>query len=236
MSIPKLSVSNPVLSNLLMIMIIALGVYAWVTLPRDLIPEIVTYTVRIGTLYPGASAEEVEKLVTVRIEEEIENVDQIDLITSSSSEGRSEIMVRFEEISDRDFDKRIQDLRNAVDRIKDLPTQILDDPEVTDLDVGSGFPMITVTIAGVLTESQMKSVAEKLEKRISSIKGVSNIRIAGIREREIWVEVDPDRLKAYNLVADQVTLALSQRNLNLPAGMLEVGQSEFLVRTMGEFQ
>ena len=236
MSIPKLSVSNPVLSNLLMIMIIALGVYAWVTLPRDLIPEITTYTVRIGTLYPGASAEEVEKLVTVRIEEEIENVDQIDLITSSSSEGRSEIMVRFEEISDRDFDKRIQDLRNAVDRIKDLPTQILDDPEVTALDVGSGFPMITVTIAGVLTESQMKSVAEKLEKRISSIKGVSNIRIAGIREREIWVEVDPDRLKAYNLVADQVTLALSQRNLNLPAGMLEVGQSEFLVRTMGEFQ
>ena len=79
MSIPKLSVSNPVLSNLLMIMIIALGVYAWVTLPRDLIPEIITYTVRIGTLYPGASAEEVEKLVTVRIEEAIENVDQIEL-------------------------------------------------------------------------------------------------------------------------------------------------------------
>ncbi|MDP7278947.1 MAG: efflux RND transporter permease subunit, partial [Candidatus Poribacteria bacterium] len=75
MSIPKISVSNPVLSNLLMIMIIALGVYAWITLPRDLIPEIITYTVRIGTLYPGASAEEVEKLVTVRIEEEIENVD-----------------------------------------------------------------------------------------------------------------------------------------------------------------
>ena len=77
MSIPKLSVSNPVLSNLLMVVITALGVYAWVTLPRDLIPEIVTYTARISTFYPGASAETVEKLVTARIEDAIEKVDQI---------------------------------------------------------------------------------------------------------------------------------------------------------------
>ena len=77
MSIPKLSVSNPVLSNLLMVVITALGVYAWVTLPRDLIPEIVTYTARISTFYPGASAETVENLVTARIEDAIEKVDHL---------------------------------------------------------------------------------------------------------------------------------------------------------------
>ena len=236
MSIPKLSVSNPVLSNLLMVVITALGVYAWVTLPRDLIPEIVTYTARISTFYPGASAETVEKLVTARIEDAIEKVDQIDLITSKSSEGRSDISVQFEEISDRDFDKRIQDLRNAVDRIKDLPSELLDQPEVVAVDISNGVPMVTVAVSGNLDESQMKLAAEALEKQIIKIDGVSNIQVAGVRDREIWVEVDPDRLKSYNLVAEQVSLALSQRNLNLPAGVLEVGQSEFLVRTMGEFR
>ena len=236
MSIPKLSVSNPVLSNLLMVVITALGVYAWVTLPRDLIPEIVTYTARISTFYPGASAETVEKLVTARIEDAIEKVDQIDLITSKSSEGRSDISVQFEEISDRDFDKRIQDLRNAVDRIKDLPSELLDQPEVVAVDISNGVPMVTVAVSGDLDESQMKLAAEALEKQIIKIDGVSNIQVAGVRDREIWVEVDPDRLKSYNLVTEQVSLALSQRNLNLPAGVLEVGQSEFLVRTMGEFR
>ena len=236
MSIPKLSVSNPVLSNLLMVVITALGVYAWVTLPRDLIPEIVTYTARISSFYPGASAETVEKLVTARIEDAIEKVDQIDLITSKSSEGRSDISVQFEEISDRDFDKRIQDLRNAVDRIKDLPSELLDQPEVVAVDISNGVPMVTVAVSGNLDESQMKLAAEALEKQIIKIDGVSNIQVAGVRDREIWVEVDPDRLKSYNLVAEQVSLALSQRNLNLPAGVLEVGQSEFLVRTMGEFR
>ena len=236
MSIPKLSVSNPVLSNLLMVVITALGIYAWVTLPRDLIPEIVTYTARISTFYPGASAETVEKLVTARIEDAIEKVDQIDLITSRSSEGRSDISVQFEEISDRDFDKRIQDLRNAVDRIKDLPSELLDQPEVVAVDISNGVPMVTVAVSGNLDESQMKLAAEALEKQIIKIDGVSNIQVAGVRDREIWVEVDPDRLKSYNLVTEQVSLALSQRNLNLPAGVLEVGQSEFLVRTMGEFR
>ena len=236
MSIPKLSVSNPVLSNLLMVIITALGVYAWFTLPRDLIPEIVTYTARISTFYPGASAETVEKLVTAQIEDAIEKVDQIDLITSKSSEGRSDISVQFEEISDRDFDKRVQDLRNAVDRIKDLPNELLDQPEVVAVDISNGVPMVTVAVSGNLDESQMKLAAEVLEKQITKIDGVSNIQVAGVRDREIWVEVDPDRLKSYNLVAEQVSLALSQRNLNLPAGVLEVGESEFLVRTMGEFR
>ena len=236
MSIPKLSVSNPVLSNLLMVIITALGVYAWFTLPRDLIPEIVTYTARISTFYPGASAETVEKLVTAQIEGAIEKVDQIDLITSKSSEGRSDISVQFEEISDRDFDKRVQDLRNAVDRIKDLPNELLDQPEVVAVDISNGVPMVTVAVSGNLDESQMKLAAEVLEKQITKIDGVSNIQVAGVRDREIWVEVDPDRLKSYNLVAEQVSLALSQRNLNLPAGVLEVGESEFLVRTMGEFR
>ena len=94
MSIPKMSVNNPVLANLLMIIIILFGGYAWINLPRELTPEIALQTVTVTTLYPGASPEEVEKLVTAPIEDAIEeNVSKINLLLSNSSEGRSVITV-----------------------------------------------------------------------------------------------------------------------------------------------
>ena len=122
MSIPKLSVSNPVLANLLMIVIIVFGVYAWIVLPRELTPEISFQSATVTTFYPGASSEDVEKLVTTPIEDAIEeNVNKTDIIVSISSEGRSLITVQFEEISEREFDKEFQNLRMTVDRVKQSP-------------------------------------------------------------------------------------------------------------------
>ena len=137
MTIPKISVQNPVLSNLLMILIIIFGILAWIELPRALAPEITIYSARIVTFYPGSSPEEVEKLITAPIERSIEGVDQIDLVISTSSEGRSEITVQFEEMSDREFDKRLQDLQTAVDRVQDLPEQLSNDPEVIEVEISS---------------------------------------------------------------------------------------------------
>ena len=237
MSIPKLSVSNPVLSNLLMIVIIIFGVYAWIVLPRELTPEISFNSATVTTFYPGASSEDVEKLVTVPIEDVIEeNVNKIDIVLSVSSEGRSLITVQFEEISEREFDKEFQNLRTAVDRVNDLPTEILDEPQVQELDISTGFPMLTIVVGGEISEDQMKEIAESLKDEILEIRNVSAVRLAGVREREIWVEVDPDQLKAYNLPIEAVISALRTHNLNLPAGTLEMGASEYLVRTMGEFK
>ena len=236
MTIPKISVQNPVLSNLLMILIIIFGVFAWIELPRDLAPEITIYSARIVTFYPGASPEEVEKLITAPIERSIEGVDQIDLVISTSSEGRSEITVQFEDMSDREFDKRLQDLQTAVDRVQDLPEQLSNDPEVIEVEISSRIPLITIAIAGQTDESSMKKIAENLKDAILLIPDIADVRLVGIRDRQIWVEVDPDRLKAHNLPIDQIVAALRGRNLNLPAGTLEVGSSEFLVRTMGEFE
>ncbi|MCH8294730.1 efflux RND transporter permease subunit [Candidatus Poribacteria bacterium] len=236
MSIPKLSVSNPVLANLLMVAVIAFGIYAWIVLPRELTPEVKLFIAQITTIYPGASPEEVEKLITAPIEEEIESVSKIDYILSASSEGRSIITVQFEELSDREFDKRFQDLRSAVDRVSDLPDEILEEPNVLEIDMSSGFPMVTVVVGGVISEEQMKEIAENLRDEILDIKNIAAVRLAGVREREIWVEVDPDRLKAYHISLPEIISALKSHNLNLPAGTLEVGKSEYLVRTMGEYR
>ncbi|MDE0397642.1 MAG: efflux RND transporter permease subunit [Candidatus Poribacteria bacterium] len=236
MSIPKMSVNNPVLANLLMIIIILFGGYAWINLPRELTPEIALQTATVTTLYPGASPEEVEKLVTTPIEDAIEeNVNKINLLLSNSSEGRSIITVDFEEMGDREFDKELENLRTAVEQVNELPEEILEDPQVLELDVSSGFPMLTVVVGGDISESQMRDIAENLKDEILDIKNIAAVRIAGLREREIWVEVNPDRLKAYQLPIAAVITALGASNLNLPAGTMELGNTEFMVRTMGEF-
>ena len=236
MSIPKLSVKNPVLANLIMVFIIGFGLYSWVVLPRELTPEITLYTAQITTIYPGAAPETVEKLVTAPIETEIESVNKVDYIVSTSSEGRSIITVQFEEMNDREFGKQFQNLRAAVDRVNDLPDEILAEPDVVEMDISSGFPMLTVAIGGSISEEQMREIAENLKDEILAIRNIATVRIAGVREREIWVEVDPDRLKAYQLPITEVINALKSHNLNLPAGTLEIGTSEYLVRTMGEYQ
>ena len=190
----------------------------------------------VTTLYPGASPEEVEKLVTAPIEEAIEeNVSKINLMLSTSSEGRSIISVDFEEMSDRDYDKEIENLRTAVEQVNELPAEILDDPKVEELDVSSGFPMLTIVVGGSISETQMRDIAENLKDEILDIKNIASVRIAGLREREIWIEVNPDRLRAYQLPIATVITALRASNLNLPAGTMELGNTEFMVRTMGEF-
>lgn len=236
MSIPKISVNNPVLANMLMIIIIIFGLYAWITLPRELTPEIALQSATVTTLYPGASPEEVEKLISAPIEDAIEeNVNRINLMLSTSSEGRSIITIDFDEMSDREFDKEMENLRTAVDGVNDLPEEILDEPKVLELDIASGFPMLTIVVGGSITENQMREIAENLKDEILEIKNIASVQIAGLREREIWIEVNPDRLKAYNLPIAAINMALQLENINLPAGTLEIGNTEFMVRTMGEF-
>lgn len=231
-----MSVNNPVLANMLMIIIIAFGMYAWINLPRELTPEIALQTATVTTLYPGASPEEVEKLISAPIEDAIEeNVNKINLLLSNSSEGRSIITIDFEEMSDREFDKELENLRTAVEQVNELPEEILEDPQVVELDVSSGFPMLTIVVGGDISESQMRDIAENLKDEVLDIKNIASVQIAGLRDREIWIEVDPDRLKAYQLPIAAVINALGASNLNLPAGTMELGNTEFMVRTMGEF-
>ena len=89
---------------------------------------------------------------------------------SNSSEGRSVITIDFEEMSDREFDKELENLRTAVEQVNDLPEEILEDPQVVELDVSSGFPMLTIVVGGDISESQMRDIAENLKDEVLDIK------------------------------------------------------------------
>ena len=136
MNIAKLSVNNPVTANTSMLAIILLGFFALTSLPREFLPDVNFNMVMIITAYPGTSPEEMEKLITKPIEDDIKDVNKIDFISSKSSEGLSTIFVKFEDMSDNEFKIILQDIRSAVDNVSDIPDDA-EDTVVMDMATGA---------------------------------------------------------------------------------------------------
>jgi len=218
-----------------MLTILVVGTYCLITLPRAANPEFSFNWAFIITVYPGTASEEIEQLITEPVEEAIEDIEKIDLITSSSTEGVSVISVKFEQnISDNEFDKRFQDLRVAVDKVS-IP-EGAEEPDVMSIDSSHMLPMLNVVVSGGLPEKQLRDIADDLESAIQEIKGVATITMAGIRDREIWVEVEPERLDSLNLTLSHIVGVLSAQNVNIPGGTIKSGRAEYLLRTLGQFQ
>jgi len=233
MWLAKFSVRNPVLVNLIMVAVIVGGTLSLISLPRELMPDMSLNWVFITTSYPGVAPEEIEKLITIPIEDEVSDVDDIDLISSVSSEGLSFISINFEDMSDDEFDKRFQDVRQEMDKVTDLPEEA-EDPALLDFGTADFIPLVAVVLSGNISEFEMKKIAEDMRDDLLDIENVGRVELSGIRDREIWVEADPNRLNAYNLALTQVISAIRNQNLNVPGGVIKMGRTEFIVRTIGE--
>ncbi|MBW2057069.1 MAG: efflux RND transporter permease subunit [Deltaproteobacteria bacterium] len=222
-------VRNSVFVNLLMMVILVAGVLTYLSITREMFPEFSLDSIAIRTEYPGASPQEVEKLITIKIEDEIADIDGVDNIYSESQEGFSLITV---EVSDyADLNRVLNDISSAIDSIEDLPDDA-EDPVVSE--IKNAFPIITVSVFGDLPELTMKEIAEDVQDDLREIPGVGSVYLSGARDREIWVEVNPRRLEQYQLSLEDIGKALEARNLNLPGGTIKTDRGEFLVRTVGE--
>ena len=231
----KLSVNNPVLVHMITIAVIVFGSYALVNMPRELERDMSFNWAIIWVTYPGVSPEEIEKLIVKPIEDEIADVDKIESITSTAAEGSAGLSIKFDQNVSRDeFDKLYQDLRTELDKVRNLPEDA-EEPEMLKLESNTATPVIDVVVSGNLPERKMQELAEALQDEIEAVEGVSEVSIFGIRERQIWVEVEPNRLDRYSLTLGQVVGALAAKNMNIPAGELKIGRSEYLLRTVGEF-
>lgn len=231
MSLPSFAVSRPVLINLVVILVMLAGFVTYLNMPRDQFPDVSIEAVSVTTLLRGAAPKEVEQLLTIPMEEEIAKVDDIDTISSTSTEGLSNIFVEFQ--PGVDIFEKITEIQNQIERVERFPEEA-ENPTVLELKVA--FDTITVAILGNTPELELKRFAEDFEQALKELSGVDEVRMAGIRERELWVEVDPYRMASYGLSLDSVARALSQRNLNLPGGKLKLDSGEFTVRTEAEFR
>ena len=225
----EFSVRNPVTVNLLTLFVLGAGIATYFRMHRELFPEFSRQAVQITTQFTGASPEEVENLITAKIEEEMTDLDELDEMLSISQEGRSEILLKFQ--PETDMNRALNDVRAALDDVTDLPGEA-DDPQVRE--VKSTFPVITVSLAADIDEATLRDMAKDLRDELRRIPGVATVRILGIREQQIWVEVDPARLEQYGMSLDDVRAAIAAHNQNVPGGTLKTPRGEILVRTLGE--
>jgi multidrug efflux pump subunit AcrB len=227
------ALSQPVLANLTFIILMVVGLHAMFNLPRDINPDVSFETAIIYTLYPGATPEDVEKLITIPIEDAIRNVKDLNRVISTSQENISEIVVEF--TTGADIKERVRDLKDEVDKVNDLPEDA-EDPEIFELDT-SGWPAISVVLySAMLPEGVMKDIAEDIQDELEDIPGISSVELVGTRERQILVSVDRAKLERHNLSLSSVAGAIAARNRDFPAGRIEMDREEFLVRTIGEYR
>ena len=227
----EFSVQNRVLVNLLALFVIGAGLVGYLRIHREMFPEFSRQAIKINTEYSGASPEEVEKLITAKIEEEVAQVDDVDELLSVSREGWSEIAIKFQ--PDTDMSRALSDVRAALDNVTNLPEEA-EAPEVSE--VKSSFPVITVSLSGGIDEATLREMAKDLRDDLRRIQGVASVRILGIREQQIWVEVDPERLDQYGLSLDDLRAVIASHNQNVPGGTLKTARGEILLRTLGEAQ
>ncbi|MCB0731142.1 MAG: efflux RND transporter permease subunit, partial [Ignavibacteriae bacterium] len=234
MNIAKFSVKNSVLVNLLMIGLFIFGWIALNNMPTELNPPVSFNWVFITVTYPGASPVETESLIVDPIESEIKDVDDIDEIQSTAGEGFGFILVKFEDISLTDFRQRYNELKSELDKVS-FPEDA-EDPIVDDFNSSDFVPLINVNMAFSIPEANAQIIADKIQDELEDLSGVAKVQISGLGEREIWIEVDPEKMNTRNVSFDDVIFALKQRNINVPGGNISIGKTEYLIRSIGEYE
>jgi len=233
MFLSKFAIERPVVVRMAFFLIVVFGIYSYKAMPKFLDPDITVGEGIIYTLCPGFSAEEMEKLVTKKIEDQLEGISDIRRFESRSFESTSNIHVYFNtDLSEYDIDQAMQEVRNAVDSVEELPEEAKV-PRVLEIDIAI-FPVCMVGLAGPLPMMQLQDIAEDISDTLENIDGVSEVNIVGERENEIWVELNPHRMSAHGISVAQVADALAARMQNLPGGTLEMGDHEAAIRMLGE--
>ena len=232
MSIAKFSVNNSVLINMLMIVVFIVGIYTMVEIPKEEMPAVDFGSFIIVVMYPGVSPLEMEQLVIQKIEDEIGDVENIDYMESTASEGKAVMYIVFE--PDADIDKAENDLRAELDKVRDLPDDA-NDPYMIRLNMREVNEMCAVVIGGNFSGNAIREISEDVREELLNIDYVSKVDIHGTQEREIWIQGDINKLDEFGLSLSDLQNTIQMRNMNVPAGTIKFGKAEFIIRTVGEF-
>ena len=210
-----------------------LGLISYVTIPKESSPSIEIPNIVVTTLYPGASPDDIESLITQDIEEEVSAINGIKEIRSTSTEGVSTVVIEF--TPDVAMDDAFQKVRDKVDLAKaELPDDV-EEPMVNEIDI-SEFPIMTINLAADYSLARLKEVAEDLQDELETIPSVLEVDLIGGLEREVQVHVDLNALQGYNLAFQDLVGAIQTENSNIPGGSVDVDKLNYLVRVNGQFE
>ncbi|HOU30784.1 MAG TPA: efflux RND transporter permease subunit, partial [Bacteroidales bacterium] len=206
--------------------------YSLVQLPVDLYPEIELPYITVLTTYPGTSASDVETNVTRPIENALNSVGNLKELTSTSSDGLSVVFLQFEYGSN--LDEAMNDIRSNLNFVRRTLPDGCEEPTIIKFN-SSMMPIIFYAITAKESyEGLEKILDERVVNPLNRIDGVAAVNLSGVPGRRIYIDIDPQKLEAYHLTLEQVGNVLRSENINMPAGSLEMGQSDYALRVQGE--
>ena len=234
MNLPKFSVRNPVLINMVMIIIFILGIFYTYKIPKESMPQIEWGSFMISVVYPGVAPDEIETLIIQEIEDELADMTDIDYISSTAYEGRAVIFVNLN--AGVDIDKAWNDVSRELDKVRGLPEDATD-PFMQNMSMRELKSVCTVAIEGEkYTPDGIRRISEEIKDDLAKINYVSKVELKGAKVREIRIEPDLNKMEYFNISFTDIETAVKSKNLNLPGGTVMAGKSEVLVRTMGQFE
>ena len=228
-----LCVRRPVFATVLILVLVVFGVFGYLKLGLDRFPKVDFPIITVTTRQPGSAPEDIEMQITDKIEEAVNTINGIEELRSTSSEGISQVFIQF--VLEKDGDVAAQDVRDKVNRVlPELPKDI-EQPTVEKLDPDS-TPILTIAVSAPppATIRDITEYCDKvLRRQLETVNGVGQVMLVGGQARQINVNLDPMKLRAYRLTVADVARALESQNLQMPSGSMKIGPEEYTLRTMG---
>ncbi|MEP6946247.1 MAG: efflux RND transporter permease subunit [Acidobacteriota bacterium] len=230
----EICVKRPVFATMLVLSLVVVGAFSFLSLGVDLFPKIDFPTITVTVVNPGASPQEMETEVTEKVEEAVNTISGIDELRSSSVEGITQVFVQF--VLEKDVNVAAQEVENRVQTVIPNLPETAEQPTVQKLDTDAA-PVLRISVSAPRSIRDVTDIAKhQIKERIESINGVGQISIIGGAERQINVWVDPDKLRSYSVTPGEVSAALKIQNVEFPSGRLDEGQKETSVRTVGKIE
>ncbi len=221
---------NHVLTNLVFVLVLIVGILSYLQMPREQDPTINFNWIDISTLAPGMAAQDVEQRVTDILEDGIRKVSDIKFVQSTSRDSFSNVLVRFNDLSEREFDKRTTDLRREIqDKQRQLPEGV-EDPTIFEVTTANAFPTATIIVTGVANDANLRNQAELVKKDLERIRGVDKILDTALQQPEMQVLFEPDKLQRLGLTPGQLADTIGLQYRDVSAGSKRIGDDSWLVR------
>jgi HAE1 family hydrophobic/amphiphilic exporter-1 len=232
MFLSNLSIRQPVFATMMVVTLVVVGIVSYFELKIDLFPNIDIPVISITTTYPGVAPETVETEVTKRIEEAVNPIGGIRHISSVTTEGISTVMVEFQ--LEKNINTALQEVQSKINGVRSQFPSEVEEPVIQQFRIEE-LPILSIVVLSPnLDAKALTTLAEKvLKRRLENISGVGQVRLVGAARREIHVLLDRNKLKAFGLTYPEVLEFLRRENLDIPAGKLDQGSRESLVRVSG---
>jgi multidrug efflux pump subunit AcrB len=229
----RVSINNPVFAAMVMVALCVLGLFSYAKLGVEQMPDISSPGAFLEVAYPGASAEAVEREVVKPMEEAVNSIAGVKRITSRSGEGKGTMSVEFS--LDADMGRAMQEVRDRVSAVQSAFPREVRAPTIARWNNDNSQPVVNLALVSKTRSARELSIIgdELVGKRLQRVEGVARVEINGLTQREVRIDLDPIRLRAYGVTPAEIATALREANADQPVGLLSSGTQDTLLRVEG---